>query len=192
MKDDDARPQSEMDVLKFYIWLMAVMTLALAGFFWKVWTDLDSVKKNRAFGEAQMNDKKDGFGKMQSEIQGMLGVYKSNKEDLARDSPLTWFSSAWRRVGIPDASMQSGAWKVPPDYNAKGKFAEERIEMSFSARNPLPRKQIAQFCHEIEKNSTRLRIIELEVRRTDKDNFEKDEWSGKCVVGFRHTPEKRD
>lgn len=192
MKDETARPQAEIDVLKFYIWLMVVLTLALGGIFWKIWSDLDAVRANLKLGRSYASEKADGFGGMQGEIQGMLGVYKNNKEDIARDSPLTWFSGIWRRAGIPDASMQSGAWKVPPDYNAKGKFAEERIEMAFLQRAPLPRKQIAQFCHAIESNSTRLRIIELEVRRTDKDNFEKDEWSGKCIVGFRHMPEKRD
>ena len=51
----------------------------------------------------------------------------------------------------------------------------------------LPRQSIAEFCYEVEKASTRLRIIELELHRTDKENFDKDEWSGKATIGYRHS-----
>jgi hypothetical protein len=184
---DDSRPQAEMDVLKFYIWLMVVMTVALGGLLWKQWTDLESVQKNLDLGQKTMNDKEKGFGVMQSEIKGMLSVYKTNKEDIARDSPQTWFSSAWRRCAIPDASIQLGAWKVPPRSDVKGKYYEEQIDVIFSQKAPLPRQKIAQFCHEIEKSSTRLRIIELEVKRTDRETIERDEWAGKVLVGYRHS-----
>lgn len=182
MKDTEARPPAEMDVLKFYIWLMVVMTLALGGFYWKVWSDVDATQTNLRQGQTWKKD----FETMQAEIQGMLNVHRNNKEDIARDAPQTWFSSIWRRRGINDASMQPGAWKVPPSFNARGKYYEEQIDMSFNSKSPLPRQSIAEFCHEIEKSSTRLRIIELDIRRTDKDNYEKDEWAGKVTVGYRH------
>jgi hypothetical protein len=188
MKDEAGRPQSEMDVLKFYIWLMVVMTLALAGFFWKIWSDLDRTTTNLKVGQTSAKD----FAERGAEIQAMLGVYKNSKEDEARDSPNTWFARVWSRRGINGLSIVPTTWKVPPDYNAKGKFSEERIDMGFNSKAPLTREQIAEFCHEIEKSSTRLRVIELEVRRAEKDKFDSDEWAGKAIVGYRHTPEKPD
>jgi len=182
MKDESGAPKNEMDVLKFYIWLMVVLTLALGIFFWKVWSDLDTTRKNLQQGGVFRKE----FAEMQSKISGMLNVYRNNKEDIARDAPQTWFSSIWRRCNIADPSMQPGAWKVPPDFNAKGKYYEEQIDMGFNVRSPLTREAIAKFCHEVEKSSTRLRVLVLEVRRTDKDAFEKDEWAGKAVIGYRH------
>ena len=183
MKDETARPQSDMDVLKFYIWLMFVMTLMLAGiFWWLVWVKLDDAQTNLAQGKAFMAD----FAVKQAKIQAMLNVHRNNKEDIARDAPQTWFSSIWRRKGINDASMQPGPWKVPPSFNARGKFYEEQIDMGFNSRAPLPRQSIAEFCHEVEKSSTRLRVIELDIRRSNKDDFDKDEWGGKATIGYRH------
>ena len=185
MKDEAARPTTEMDVLKFYIWLMLIMTLVLAGFLWKFWNDVEDTKASLALGQRLMSEGKDTFPKMQTEIQGMLNVHKNNKEDDAREQPNTWFATVWRKRGINDASIIPGAWKSAA-YNAKGKFYEEQIEYGFNPKAPLPRQSIAEFCHEIEKSSTRMRVVELQVRRTDKENFDKDEWAGKVVVGYRH------
>lgn len=182
MKTEASRPGAELDVLKFYIWLMAVMTLALAGFFWHVWSQLESTKSNLRAGVAM----KKQFERDQAEIQGMLSVYKNNKEDVARDAPMTWFSNVWNRCGINANSLQPGAWRVPPRLDARGKFYEEQIDMSIPPKSPLPREQIAKFCHEIEKASARLRVLELDVKRADKDGLEKDDWSGKIFIGYRH------
>ncbi len=45
------------------------------------------------------------FAESQAAIEGMLKTHKNNKEDVARDQPLTWFSTVWRRCGIDNASM---------------------------------------------------------------------------------------
>jgi len=182
MKDLAARPQSEMDVLKFYIWLMVVMTLALIGGLWLAWDQLDKARTNLKQGVTWKKD----FELQQAEILAMLNVYKNNKEDIARDSPFTWFSALWKRRGVADASMQAGTWKVPPTFKAKEKYYEESIDIGVNTRAPLPRQSIVDFCYDIEKSSTRLRVLELDVRRTDKDNFDKDEWAGKVTVGYRH------
>jgi hypothetical protein len=172
-----------MDFLKFYIWLMVVLTLVLAGiFWWLVWMRLDDVQRNLAQGNAWKND----FAQMQSEIQAMLNVHKQNKEDIARDAPQTWFSTIWRRKGINDAAMVLGTWKNPPTFNAKGRYYEEQIDVNFTGKPPLPRQSIAEFCHEVEKSSTRLRIIELKIHRANHDNFDGDEWGGKATIGYRH------
>ena len=182
MKNEALRPTSEMDVLKFYIWLMVVMTLALAGFFWHAWSRLDATRTNLAQGEKLKKD----FETDQAAIASMLNVYKNNKEDIARDQPMTWFSNVWNRCGINANSLQPGAWRVPPRLDTRGKFYEEQIDMTINPKAALPREQIAKFCHEIEKASARLRILELDVRRADKDGLEKDDWSGKFFVGYRH------
>lgn len=187
MRDETARPKNEMDILKFYIWLMLVMTVALAVFTWIVMRDVEETRKNLALGRSLVaKDAKDGFLKMQGEIQAMLNVYKSNKEDMARDAPGTWFSSVWRRRQIPDAAMIPGAWKYPARFDTRGKYWEEQIGMDFNRKSPLSRQAIVEFCHEVEKSSTRLRVIELKVSRVDKENFDKDEWYGTSLIGFRH------
>jgi hypothetical protein len=182
VKDLAARPQSEMDVLKFYIWLLVVMTLALLGALWYASDQLDRTRMSLKQGTTWKKD----FEQQQAEIVAMLNVYKNNKEDIARDSPHTWFSALWTRRGVANASMQPGTWKVPPSFNAKGKFYEESIDMGVNPKAPLPRQSVVDFCYDIEKSSTRLRILELDVRRTDKDNFDKDEWNGKVTIGYRH------
>jgi hypothetical protein len=182
VKDETARPQSDMDVLKFYIWLMVVMTLALGGFFWHVWSKLDSTRSNLQQGVNSVKE----FEIQQAEIQGMLNVYKNNKEDVARDSPMTWFSNIWNRCGINANSLTPTTWKAPPRFDAKGKFYEEQFDIAVNAKTPLTRELVAKFCHEIEKSSTRLRILELTVGRADKDGLEKDDWQGKISIGYRH------
>jgi hypothetical protein len=182
VKDIEARPQAEIDVLKFYIWLMVVMTLALCGALYYVWDQLDATRKNYALGQSW----KDDFEEQQAEIGAMLNVYKTNKEDIARYSPHTWFSALWTKRGIQNASMVPGTWKVPPTFNNKGKYYEESIDMGVNRKSPLPRQSVVDFCYDIEKSSTRLRILELDVGRTDKDNFDKDEWAGKVTIGYRH------
>jgi hypothetical protein len=187
MKDVAARPQSEMDVLKFYIWLMLVMTLAAAGLFWKVWSDLGSVNRNIAQGTAWTTT----FAQEKRDIKGMLDVYKTNKENEARDAPLTWFTTIWRKCGIPDASIAIKTW-IKPNYDSKLKCVEERIEIQFPNKAPLERRLIAQFCHAVEAASTRLRVIELEVHRADKEDLEKDAWYGKAIIGYRHPKTNAD
>jgi hypothetical protein len=182
VKDAAERPQSEVDVLKFYIWLMVVMTLAVAVLLWKFWSDVDGLQKSLQQGTTM----KKTFERLEGQIQGRIGVYRGNKEDIARDAPETWFAMIWRRRGINDASMRLGAWKKPATYVAKGKYVEEQIEMNFDPKAPLPRQSIAEFCHEVEKSSTSLRVIQLEIRRTSKEDYDKDEWSGKSMIGYRH------
>jgi hypothetical protein len=186
MRDETGRPQSEMDVLKFYIWLMVVMTVVLAGFFWTVWRDLEDTRQNIKLGQTLSKE----FAERQAEIQGMLRVYTTNKEDAARDAPQLWFSTIWQRKGINTNSVNPGSWTS--SFVSKGKYTEERIDMGFNPRAPLPRQQIAEFCHEVEKSSTRQRVLELDIRRVDRENFDKDEWTGKATIGFRHTPDKLD
>ncbi len=182
MKDEAARPQSEMDVLKFYIWLMVVMTVAIAGFSWYVWSDVEAKRKNLQQGTAWMKD----LSQQGSEIQAMLAVHKNNKEDIARDSPQTWFSNIWRRRGINDASVTISPWKIPPTFHARGKYYEEQIELKFNPKAPLPRLSILEFCYWVEKSSTRQRVIELDVRRADKENYDLDGWAGGVTIGYRH------
>lgn len=182
MKDTADRPQAEMDVLKFYIWLMLAMTLALLAFYWSVWNDAESVRKSLAQGLAWKKE----FAQNQAEIQQMLGVYRGNKEEQAREAPETWFSTIWRSRGITDQQMVPGPWKLPARWDAKGKYEEEQIDMGFNSKSPMPRQSIVEFLHKVESSSTRLRVIELDVRRTDKDNFDKDEWAGRATIGYRH------
>jgi hypothetical protein len=181
MKDAAERPGSEMDVLKFYIWLMLVMTLALLGFYWSVWNDVDTVRRSIAQGQAWKKE----FAKNEAEIGQMLKVYETNNEEQAREAPETWFSTIWRSRGINDASVGMGPWKLPPRFDAKGKYYEEQIDMKFNPKSPLARQSILEFLHKIESSSTRLRVIELDVRRADKDAYD-DKWAGGATIGYRH------
>ena len=181
MKDLAARPQSEMDVLKFYIWLMVVMTLALVATLWIASSQLEATKMNLHQGVTWKKD----FEQQQAEILAMLNTYKSNKEDVARYSPHTWFSALWTQRGVDKASLNPSNWK-PARFDAKGKYYEEAIDIDIATKAPLPRKSIVEFCYDIEKSSTRLRVLELDVRRTDANNLETDAWAGKVTVGYRH------
>jgi len=182
VKSEDARPTSEMDVLKLWIWAFGVLTVAGVGYLWYVSTRLDAARANYDAGVKMKPD----FEKTQAEIEGMLNVYTHNKEDLARDQPMTWFSNVWNRVGINANNLITGTWRTPPRLDSRGKFYEEQWDVQVNPKAGLPRETIAKFCHEIEKSSTRLRILELSLDRADKDGLEKDDWKGKIFVGYRH------
>ena len=171
----------ELDVVKIYIWFMAVFTVLFAGGVWYLRNDVQ--KSETQYDVA--TKKFDALAKSRGEITSMLNVYRDNKEDQARSNPFTWFANAWRRTGIPDSSIKMGAWE-DPRYDSKGKFYEETIRIGVESRNPLTRKQIVDFCHEVERASTRLRILELDLNRAkSKEGLEKDEWSGKVTIGYR-------
>jgi len=116
----------------------------------------------------------------------MLNVYKNNKEDVAGESPNLWFSNVCQRVGINALNIGFGTWRVPARFDSKGKYWEEQYDLSINSKSPLPRETIAKLCHEIEKSSTRLRVLDLTVNRAEKDGLEKDDWSGKIFIGYRH------
>ena len=79
---------------------------------------------------------------------------------------------------------QFGAWQEK--FNARGGFEEAFIELKFDNKNPLTRRQIGEFCHEIERESARLRVIQLKLRRAGKkDAYDDDAWSGSVTVGYR-------
>lgn len=180
MRTDTAVPGDELDVVKVYIWVMAVMTVVLAGVVWFTSTQVDDTQKRVATAQKSLAP----FAETKQEIQAMLNVYTANREDEARLQPLTWFSRVWQRKGISDQSIRPQAWQEK--FNARGNFDENSIELKFDNKTPLTRSQIGQLCHEIERESTRLRLIELKLRRAGrKDSFDEDAWSGSVVVGYR-------
>ncbi len=184
MKDDAPAPADELDVLKVYVWVMLVMTVVLAVVVWIFWKKVD----NLTYRVQQGRDYMEEMAEAKNEIKAMLNVYKDNREDEAREKPLTWFSAVWRRKGIRDQSIKPLSWRDPPLWNPKGKFYEEQITIQFVSKQPMKRKLIVDFCHEIERASTRLRIIELQLKRPKKDDFEQDNWYGSVVVGYRKLP----
>ena len=180
MKSDADAPGDELDLIKVYIWVMVAMTIVLAGVVWYTNSQVEETRGRIQFARTNLRS----FAETKQEISAMLNVYSANKEDEARLQPNTWFSRVWQRKGIDNQSMSPGAWQEK--YNAKGNFDENFIELKFNNKQPLTRKQIGELCHEIERASTRLRLIELKLRRAGrKDSFEEDSWSGSVTVGYR-------
>lgn len=178
---DDTRGSDEIDVLRWYIYAMVVMTAALAGLYFFMRSRAEDAMRRVERGHEQLVD----HAAAKVEILSMMKVYTTNKEDEARDSPLSWFANLWRKRGIPDASMKPGKWDETPRRDPDG-YEEENISHGFQASNPLTREQIMAFCHEVERASTRLRCIELNISRAGKkDDMESDAWSGKVTIGYR-------
>ena len=183
MSDEAAAPGDELDVLKVYVWVMLLMSVALAVVLWLMHERATNAKSRVEKGNKKLIE----FAEAKQEIQAMINVYKTNKEDEARDTPLTWFSEIWRkRAGILDPSIKFGEWDESPRFDHKGNYYEENISIGFSARAPLPREKIAALCHEIERASTRLRVLELKISRAGKrDQLDGNEWHGKVMIGYR-------
>ena len=181
MKSDTEAPGEELDLIKVYIWVMVAMTIVLGVVVVYTNSQVEETRKRIAFArETCWTD----FAETKQEINAMLNVYTANREDEARLQPLTWFSRVWQRKGISDQSVRPGAWQEK--YNAKGNYDENFIELRFDNKAPLTRKQIGELCHEIERQSTRLRLIELKLRRAGrKDSFDDDAWAGSVTVGYR-------
>jgi hypothetical protein len=170
----------ELDLIKVYIWVMVAMTVVLGGVVWFTNSQVEETHKRIEFARKNLEP----FAETKQEINAMLSVYTANKEDEAREQPLTWFSRVWGRKGIENASIRPGAWQEK--FNARGGFDEDFIELKFDNKNPLTRRQIGEFCHEIERESARLRIIQLKMRRSGKkDQYDDDAWAGSVTVGYR-------
>jgi hypothetical protein len=179
---DDTGPGDELDLLKVFVWLMLVMTVALAVVWFVVKTKREDAEQLFQSGKRQMAQ----LAEEKGDIQAMLKVYETNSEDLARNEPLSWFSKIWQSKGITRENIQLGVWRDPPEYKQKGGYIEESIGMKVQRRNPLPRRKIAEFCHAIEQQSARIRVIELKLIRPDKGTFDSDLWYGDLKVGYRY------
>lgn len=177
----------EIDALKWYVWGMAGVSVVAAAFVW--WYQRRTAEMEKTVETAKRSLLELAEGK--HEIQQMLTVYKNNKEDQARDEPLTWFQSCWKSKGIEDRNVQLDAWKDPPDVGPDGTYYEEKIGLKFSSKNPLRRDQIGSLLHEIESRSTRLRILSLKINRAGReDTLADDTWTGGCEIGYRYAKTK--
>ncbi|MCE9635913.1 MAG: hypothetical protein K8T90_09425 [Planctomycetes bacterium] len=183
MSDDNATAPGEIDALKWYVWGMVIVSAVGGGFLWWNGKRTDTMRAQVESARKALPDIAEG----KHEIRAMLDVYKKNKEDEARESPLTWFQLCWKAHGIDNAQIQLDQWKDPPDVGPDGKYVEEKIGMKFSSRTPLRRDQIGRLIHEIEHRSTRLRVLTLQVRRSGRDDtLGNDEWTGQCEVAYRY------
>ena len=184
MSDGEARPgDGEIDALKWYVGGMIVASVLIAGGAW--WFQKKATELRASVESAKRSLDEMAAGK--HEILAMLAAYKRNKEDEARDEPLTWFQARWKEVGIPDLFIQPDAWKYPADISDDNKYVEEKISLKFSSKNPLKREQIGRFLHNVEHSSSRLRILSLRVVRAGKDEaLAEDSWTGQCEVGYRY------
>jgi hypothetical protein len=184
VKKSDAAPPAgpEADVFKIYVWAMLVPIVVLAGLYFWAADRAEAAEKSVAQGRKLLDD----FAEAKSEVNSLLKVYSDNNEEDARYEPFTWFSGIWQRKGIDNSAINLGAWRDQPLYVVKGGYYEEQIEIKVNSKNPLPRESIAKLCHEIERASTRLRILELKLsRKLKKDEYDKDEWSGRIQIGYR-------
>lgn len=180
---DDAPAPGEIDALKWYVWGMVAVSAVGGGYVWWLGKQTDELRARVEAAKKALPE----IAEAKHEIGAMLGVYKKNKEDEARDSPLTWFQLCWKAHGIDNAQIQLDQWKDPPDVGPDGKYVEEKIGVTFSSRQPLRRDQIGRFIHEVEHRSTRLRVLTLQVRRSGRDDTLADDmWTGKCEVAYRY------
>jgi hypothetical protein len=178
----------EIDALKWYVWGMVGVSVVASGFVWYYQKKTDELQRTVDVAKKSLGELAEG----KHEISQMLGVYKKNREDQARDEPLTWFQSCWKAKGIEDKNVQLDAWKVPPDVGEDGTYYEEKIGLKFSSKNPLRREQIGQLLHEIESRSTRLRVLTLKVNRAGREEtLAEDTWTGGCEIGYRY-PKVKD
>src|SRR5262245_36162480 len=136
----------EIDALRWYVWGMVAVSVVAGGFIWWFQKKSDVLKATLNTARSSLVELADG----KHEIDQMLRVYKANKEDEARNQPLTWFQACWKKKGIDDKNVQLDAWKDPPDVGQDGSYYEEKIGLKFSSKNPLRRDQIGQLLHEIE------------------------------------------
>jgi hypothetical protein len=109
---DDTGPGDELDLLKVFVWLMLVMTVALAVVWFVVKTKREDAEQLFQSGKRQMAQ----LAEEKGDIQAMLKVYETNSEDLARNEPLSWFSKIWQSKGITRENIQLGVWRDPPEY----------------------------------------------------------------------------
>ena len=179
----DPTDSGEIDALKVYVYGMFAVAAVGAGLVWWLNGKNDDLRATIRSAREALPE----LATSKREIQNMVKSYTKNKEDEARDQPLTWFQTRWKEVGIPDQGIQLDAWKVPPDIGPDGSYTEEKIGLKFSNKNPLRRDAIGQFLHRVELNSSRLRVLTLQVRRTGRDEtISDDAWTGQCEIGYRY------
>lgn len=173
-------PADELDLLKLYFWLLLVLTVALAG----VWLYHRSVLQDKLALAEDGRRRLAPLAEEKQAVQAMMNVYTTNKEDDATERPLTWFSNAWTRVGIPDSAIKLDPWKE--ETKSREGFIQKYATLRFRKQEPLTREQIAKLAHAIEAQSTRIKVIELEMRRAGGREDVTDAWAGELKVGFRY------
>ncbi len=182
MKAERTEVGDDMDLVKVYIWLMAALSVGLGGVLWYFSGQVDQTDKLVNTARKKM----DAFSDQKEDVLAMLNVFTNNQEEQAREHPMTWFPRRWQRKGISDQSVRPGAWVEK--YYPRGNFDEHRIEFKFDNKKPLSRQHIGEFAHAIERDSTRLRIIEMKMRRASgarNEEYKPEDWSGEIVVGYR-------
>lgn len=173
----------EMDAVKVFVVGMAAVSAIGAGVVWWLHGEVETTEATVASARGALKEVAEG----RYEVTQMLKAYRKNKEDEARDQPLTWFQSIWKSIGIPDNSIQPVAWKVPADIGPDGSYKEESISIKFSNKNPLTRAMVGQFLHRVEQSSSRLRVLSFSVRRSGRDEtLAEDQWTGQCEIGYRY------
>lgn len=171
----------ELDLLKVFFWLLLVLTIALTGVW--LWHRNKLEDKQALIKEARA--KLLPLASQKAEVQAMMSVYTTNKEEDATERPLIWFANAWRSVGITDSAINfPGEWKE--ETKARDGYVQKFVTLKFRKQEPLKREQIAKLAHAIETRSTRIRVIEMEMRRAGGRDDLGDKWSGELKVGFRY------
>ena len=181
-KTDVTENEGGADLVRIYIWVALLVSVALGGVLWWMNGRLEKSQKTLVAAKRKLPQ----FAKDKVRIEQMLNVFSNNKEEDARRRPNTWFPAIWSKKGLPDASVRLGAWSEK--YVPRDNYDEHQIEFKFDAKNPLSRRQIVSLAHEIERASTRLRVLEMKLGRAKSsrtEEFKPNDWTGKLTVGYR-------
>lgn len=170
----------ELDLLKLFFWLLLVLTIALTGVW--LWHRNKLEEKLALIDEAR--SKLLPLASQKAEVQAMMSVYTTNKEEDATERPLIWFANAWRQAGLTDSAVKPDPWKE--ETKSRDGYVQKFATLKFRKQEPLTREQIARLAHAIETRSTRIRVIEMEMRRAGGRDDLGDKWSGQLKVGFRY------
>lgn len=182
MSENSSVP-GEMDALKVYVIGMVAVSVLGAGAVWWFRGQTEEVRATVTSARGALTE----LAESRREIQGMLQAYTKNKEDEARDQPLTWFQNVWTTLGIQTTSLGLDPWKVPADTAPDGTYKEEKMGIKFLNKAPLRREQISRLMHRIEHSSSRLRVLTLRVFRAGRDDtLGDDSWAGQCEIGYRY------
>lgn len=178
--DASASPADDGDMLKVYVYGMLALAAVGGGLIWWGRGEIEAARRTVGNAKAKLPE----MAQHQREIEAMLAVFERNKEDEAKTAPITWFTSIWQRKGVQKDQILPGEWKQAdgPD----GSCWEDRFTLKFSDKQPMTRAQIGNFLHEVERSSTRMRVLEMSIQRSGKkENIEQDIWQGNCMVGYR-------
>jgi hypothetical protein len=167
--------KDDVDVVKVAVWFLLVLLVGLTAVLFVLQKYRDDFRAAVEFGEKNL---KETAGKYDA-VKGLLKTYKDSGADEARRETRTWLKARYTAAGINDGQVTTLKWQEKPSKDYMENFVDVVLK-------DVPREKAIHFLWNVENMSTKMRTIEMTLRRTPPNTApEADVWELKASFGYR-------